>query len=302
MSSHDTEKFISLLQGKKTHVVTPPHKVEPVVQPVAPVSQAVGGTKRALLIGINYYSDPINQLSGCINDVKNVREMLINKFDYKPENIVVLTDDQTGEHLPTKKNILDNINRMVAVLQKNDTFMIHYSGHGGSVKSQDGDEDNNPDTPGQDDCLYPCDFNSNGIIVDDDLKANLVNKIPQGAKLVMIADCCHSGSCLDLPFLWKKDNEFYNVSSLDKQSDNCILISGCKDNQTSADSWSSERKEAGGALSMMLVKALNNVQLIKTTWKELLLIVRHYLADNHYSQIPMLSVGNKSIADEHVSL
>jgi len=299
MSSHDTEKFISLLQGNKPHVVTPPHKVEPVAQPV---SQAVGGTKRALLIGINYYSDPVNQLSGCINDIKNFKDLLINKFGYKPENITMLSDDQDAAHMPTKKNILDNMNRIVAQLLPGDTFFIEYSGHGGNVKSNDSDEDNNPDTPGQDDCLYPCDFNDNGIIVDDDLKANLVNKIPQGAKLVCIFDCCHSGSALDLPFLWKQSGEFYNVSSLDKQSDNCILISGCKDNQTSADSWNSERKEAGGALSMMLIKALNNTPLIKTTWKELLLIVRHYLADNYYKQIPMLSVGNKSIADEHVSL
>src|SRR5437870_3361412 len=144
MSSHDTEKFISLLQGKKPHVVTPPHKVEPVV---VPVSHPVGGTKYSLLIGINYYCDPVNQLSGCINDIKNFKDLLVNKFDYKPENITMLSDDQDAAHMPTKKNILDNINRIVAQLVTGDTFFIEYSGHGGNVKSNDEDENDNPDTP-----------------------------------------------------------------------------------------------------------------------------------------------------------
>lgn len=306
MSSNDNEKFISLINNKKndnvthhdtTHHDVTHHKVDTTVSNVS-----ADGTKYALLIGINYLSDPYNKLSGCINDVKNVKEMLINKFNYKLENMVILTDDQDATHMPTKQNILDNITKIVANLRKNDVLYIHYSGHGGNVKSTDSDEDNNPDTPGQDDCLYPCDFNDNGIIIDDDLKANLVNKIPQGAKLVCIFDCCHSGSALDLPFLWKRDGEFYNVSSADKQSNDCILISGCKDNQTSSDSWNQERKEAGGALTMMLVKALTNTPTIKTSWKDLILVVRHYLADNYYKQIPMLSVGDKALADENVSL
>ena len=35
------------------------------------------GTKRALLIGINYLQNPINKLNGCINDVHNIKALLM---------------------------------------------------------------------------------------------------------------------------------------------------------------------------------------------------------------------------------
>ena len=42
--------------------------------------------KRALLIGINYRNSNA-QLNGCINDIKNIREILINNCNYNIDNI-----------------------------------------------------------------------------------------------------------------------------------------------------------------------------------------------------------------------
>ena len=58
--------------------------------------------KRALLVGINYRGTK-SELSGCINDVENVKKYLL-KRGYSEENIVVLTDDTPVK--PTKSNIL----------------------------------------------------------------------------------------------------------------------------------------------------------------------------------------------------
>ena len=46
-------------------------------------------TKRALLIGVTYKRK--YKLKGTINDVKSMRELLINNFGFKEENIRVLT-------------------------------------------------------------------------------------------------------------------------------------------------------------------------------------------------------------------
>ena len=46
-------------------------------------------TKRALLIGVTYKRK--YTLKGTINDVKSIRELLINNFGFKEENIRVLT-------------------------------------------------------------------------------------------------------------------------------------------------------------------------------------------------------------------
>ena len=64
--------------------------------------------KKALLIGINYVGTE-NELNGCINDVKNMKTMLIDKLGYKSQNITMLTDETTKK--PTKSNILKRVGK-----------------------------------------------------------------------------------------------------------------------------------------------------------------------------------------------
>lgn len=304
---HHKEKFIDNLLGFNA---TKPQPAKPTTQPQAPTQQSAPnsttGIKRALLIGINYLKNSSNGLNGCINDVKSIRDLLTTTFGYRSENIVLMSDDQSGSMEPTKQNILDQINKTVALVKSGDTLFIHYSGHGTQVDSTDDDEKNNPDTPGEDDCLCPCNFadydGEDGFISDDVLKEILVNQIPVGAKLRAFFDCCHSGSALDLEYLWKNNENFIKVSAPERQSNDILLISGCRDSQTSADSWNSQKRLAMGALTMAMIKALNNTPLIKTTWKDLVLLVRHSLATDKYTQFPMLSVSDPTVADVHVDL
>lgn len=41
-----------------------------------------------------------------------------------------------------------------------------------------------------------------GVIVDDEMHAILVHPLPAGCRLTAIMDCCHSGSALDLPYIY----------------------------------------------------------------------------------------------------
>uniref|UniRef100_A0A6C0C9Q5 Peptidase C14 caspase domain-containing protein n=1 Tax=viral metagenome TaxID=1070528 RepID=A0A6C0C9Q5_9ZZZZ len=254
-------------------------------------------TKHALLIGINYYKNPANQLNGCINDVTEMA-ILLAGLNYKRENIVIMTDDKTGTSEPTKANILAQIKALVGRVKSGDTVFVHYSGHGSQVRDRNGDELKNLYTPGMDDCICPSDFGnysgSNGFILDDVLKENLVNQIPVGAKLRAFFDCCHSGSILDLEFIWKLNGIYTKDGAPEKKSDDIIMISGCRDDQTSADAWNDAKRQAGGALTMALVQSITPT----ITWKNLVTATRKYMAQNGFTQYPLLSVSNQTLGDK----
>ncbi|KAJ5135033.1 uncharacterized protein N7515_004311 [Penicillium bovifimosum] len=158
---------------------------------------ACTGRRKALLIGINYTGQP-NALKGCINDVTNMSNFLSQRFGYKREDMVILTDDQTNPlSIPTKANILRAMQWLVKDAQPNDSLFIHFSGHGGRTPDLDGDEED-----GFDDVIYPVDYRVAGHIVDDDMHAIMVRPLRPGVRLTAIFDSCHSGTALDLPYIY----------------------------------------------------------------------------------------------------
>ncbi len=69
------------------------------------------------------------------------------------------------------------------------------------------------------------DYNEAGLILDDDLFEILVKPLPKDAHLVCIFDCCHSGTVLDLPYLFKPGSNFGNVMMIDENFDFDKLLS-----------------------------------------------------------------------------
>lgn len=158
-----------------------------------------GGTKRAVMIGINYVGDSPGELSGCWNDVLNMKKYIMDVHGFEEENIMVLMDD--GEHTePTHDNIINAYRQVVSDAEDGDAIFLHYSGHGTKLRDDDGDE-----ADGYDEALVPRDFQSNGMIRDDDLYDLLIKGMPDGVHVVSLMDCCHSGSILDLPYIFKGD-------------------------------------------------------------------------------------------------
>lgn len=78
---------------------------------------------------------------------------------------------------------------LVTATQPGDTLFFHFSGHGTQVPADDPHEE----ADGLDEAIVPTDMN---IIVDDDLRV-IFCRLPLGAHLTMLADCCHSGTMLD---------------------------------------------------------------------------------------------------------
>lgn len=166
------------------------------------------GTKRAVLIGINYVGQN-GELSGCHNDVLNISKYLQGCLGFQQSNTTVLMDDGMHDE-PTYRNIMGAFESIVRDSQPGDTVWIHYSGHGGRVSDQDGDEDD-----GYDETLIPVDFQSNGQIRDDDLLKYLVKPMSEGVLVTCLMDCCHSGTVLDLPYNFIADGEHVEMERND---------------------------------------------------------------------------------------
>ena len=92
--------------------------------------------KKALLIGINYSNrypegsrdkHGLKALRGCVNDVNDMRDLLVEKYDYRREDIVVMTDASNYPQ-PTKANIEHEMHQLVLDAQMGDTLFFQFSG------------------------------------------------------------------------------------------------------------------------------------------------------------------------------
>ncbi|KAF8988795.1 Ca(2+)-dependent cysteine protease [Haplosporangium bisporale] len=190
-----------------TNVPPPPqgwamHQNPQMVPPVNFQLSNCRGRKRALFIGINYFRQR-NELRGCINDVRNIKAFLLRQYGFRDEDCVTLTDDQQDPtKLPTKVNMIAAMQWLVRDARPNDSFFFHFSGHGGQTEDLDGDEDD-----GFDETIYPVDHERAGTIVDDTLHAIMVRPLPPGCRLTAVMDCCHSGSALDLPYIYSTSGQ-----------------------------------------------------------------------------------------------
>ncbi|ESQ27184.1 hypothetical protein EUTSA_v10018618mg [Eutrema salsugineum] len=144
--------------------------------------------KKAVLIGINYPGTKA-ELRGCVNDVRRMYKCLVERYGFAEEDITVLIDTDESSTQPTGKNIRKALADLVGSADSGDFLVVHYSGHGTRLPAETGEDD---DT-GYDECIVPCDMN---LITDDDFR-DLVDRVPQGCRMTIISDSCHSGGLID---------------------------------------------------------------------------------------------------------
>ena len=242
------------------------------------------GMKKALIAGINTYPDA--PLRGCVNDCLLMYKVLSEKFGFETKNMDLLTDNYC-----TKANLLAGLKKLVTGVKAGDTIFFHYSGHGSQVVSNDWT--NSDEADGRDEILCPVDLDWNDPLRDHELGAFFKLLPAGVQILVVLDCChSGTGLRNSLRKLGSKDeNDFRNrflppppsniltnpkitldrdlnfvipegksvqkqkrgfAVSAQKQGD-AILISGCMENQTSADAWINGRYH--GALSYYLVEA-----------------------------------------------
>lgn len=246
------------------------------VQNYNPVPIKPARRKKALLIGINY-TGTTNELFGCINDVTSIKER-ITKAGFS--DISVLTDLTPKK--PTRATILDEFKRLLSTSQSDDLLFFSYSGHGSYTLDRNRDE-----TDGRDEMIVSCDLQA---IVDDELKALIQTHLKPGATLFAMFDNCFSGSVLDLKYQYLDSLNYDNYTENDKQLEtqgNVFMISGCTDNQTSADAFINKR--ACGAMTWSFLEAAK--EKTGCTWRELIKSMRDKLKTSEFEQIPQFSSG-----------
>ncbi|KAL2555876.1 Metacaspase-1 [Forsythia ovata] len=232
----------------------------------APPSQnpSVHGRKKAVIIGISYKNSK-NELKGCINDAKCMKFMLVNRFKFPEASILMLTEEETDPYrIPTKHNIRMAMFWLVKDCQSGDSLVFHYSGHGSQQRNYTGDE-----IDGYDETLCPLDYETHGMIVDDEINATIVRPLPRGVKLHAIIDACHSGTVLDLPYLCRMDRtgryawEDHRPRSgawKGTSGGEVISFSGCDDDQTSADTAALSKVTSTGAMTYAFIQAIERGQ------------------------------------------
>jgi len=141
-----------------------------------------------------------------LNDVKNIKEFLLERgFQDTPETMTVLTDDNPNK-LPLRSNIISACKWLVEDAQPGDSLFFHFSGHGEQIEDKNGDE-----VDGKDETILPLDFKKVGYIVDDELHELMVKPLKEGVRLTALFDSCHSGTALDLPYIFKWDGTYHDI-------------------------------------------------------------------------------------------
>ena len=210
---------------------------------------------RAIVIGLNgvdpkHYSGWAGPLNACEADASSMAQIA----GAQGIDVHSLLTQQA-----TRDGVMKEFAAAANDLKDGDLLMLTYSGHGGQVPDLNGDEDDGLDETW---CLY------DGQLVDDELYKALSSFKP-GVRVVVLSDSCHSGTVVKVALMkdflsrqptpstvlyrnmpnevahrtYLDNKKFYDKiltnPSLRESKKNIrasvFLISGCQDNQLSAD-------------------------------------------------------------------
>ena len=267
---------------------------------------------KALLVGINEYPD--NQLRGCVNDIVDMADFLVDHCKFSQSRVRLLVDARA-----TKRAIVQRLGWLLNGARKGDRLLFHYSGHGTQLATR------NPqgEVDQKDEAIVPIDYDwddEDSFLRDKEFN-EIFAAVPDGVEFIWVSDSCHSGDLsrdfrplpptivgpfdTRLRFLlppadirWRLDDATNEKSlkavSITKSThqNHVALISGCKSNQTSADA--TFEGKFNGALTYFLLRELKDHPSLSLT--QLVKKVRHNLGVSGFSQEPQLE-GDKTIME-----
>eukprot|EP01063_Lacrimia_lanifica_P041225 TRINITY_DN9569_c0_g2_i1.p1 TRINITY_DN9569_c0_g2~~TRINITY_DN9569_c0_g2_i1.p1 ORF type:complete len:536 (+),score=115.64 TRINITY_DN9569_c0_g2_i1:83-1609(+) len=195
---------------------------------------------RSLLVNISYTGQR-EALTGPATDGRAMAAFLDNAGFGGERMILSDADNQADPNqLPTKDNILQALRWVSGGTHAGEAVFVHYSGHGVEVR-HDGE-------PGDyREALLPQDFRSTKpyqVLQTDEIHDAVRGLVP-GAMMVIVCDCAHSGSMLDLPYTlrsradgsveWRE-----RLGAVQDDSMGALVVISC---------WKGE--EGGGALNAL---------------------------------------------------
>ncbi|KAG0216239.1 Ca(2+)-dependent cysteine protease [Mortierella sp. GBA30] len=283
------------------------------------------GRKRALVIGINYFGqrNELRGCINDVKNIKAF--IIRNFGFRDEDMVTLTDDQKDPTRIPTRSNMIAAMQWLVRDARPNDSFFFHFSGHGGQAADLDGDEDDGfdetiypvdheragviiddilhdimvrPLPPGCRltaimDCCHsgsaldlPYTYSTTGQLKEGGVLSDVGSGMKNAGLSYLRGDL--GGVINSLGGLGKKlTNPHSRQETLRKKSSpaDCIMFSGCKDTQTSADAH-----EQGfgmtGAMTFSFISALSINR--HQTYLQLLNSIRDILRSK-YSQKPQLS-------------
>ena len=148
-----------------------------------------GGDPReryAVIVGVDRYPESLSaDLEGPAADARLMRSVLVEKYGFRPENVLLLLDGAA-----TRDRILAAAERHLGQAGPDGVAVLYYSGHGTRLDDNFGAADREPD--GKDEALLVWGPEHGSVILDDELTA-LSDRLRAGRALFVL-DACHSGS------------------------------------------------------------------------------------------------------------
>jgi hypothetical protein len=260
----------------------------------------------ALQVGIDDY-DHVNKLNGCVQDILDMKDVLIETFGFPAENIQTLTNKEaTHEAIikAFKTHLIENAKKYPDAV-----VIFQYSGHGSQAYDGNGDE-----SDGLDETLVPVDSrdreNKHFDITDDELN-DLFEELSQFTpNITFILDSCHSGSATrgesNVRRVSKDERpqppqaaisssrsasgvrDYERVDVL-RNNERYITISGCSSTEVSNERNGLSLK-TNGALTYHLVRALQRAKP-DMTYRELMAEVANAVTLEFPAQHPQIE-GN----------
>lgn len=284
------------------------------------LAQEAGGARRALLIGIDRYTAetgnaaelPValsrrqwKNLKGAVNDVRALRELLIHRQGFQPQDIVVLENEAA-----TKQAIIGAFRRhLIAPANLGDHSVFYYAGHGSRIRNSRSTE-----LDGKDETIVPADANRHAgdrriaDIRDKEWDRLFTEVLDRGAWLTAIFDSCHSGSIsrsaapvtTSTRFLDEDDRDVAELQEPDlpahapgmepERRDGALIISAAQEDQQAKETLhvSGGTREWHGAFSLALMQSVNELPPHTEAVRLFDRVTARLLADG-YQQEPVLS-------------
>ncbi len=258
-----------------------------------------------LLVGINSYEDA--PLRGCLPDLADMQQYLLMDAGWSSSQMKIVT-----EHEATKAGILAGIDWMAE--QKPDFALFMFSGHGTRLRDRDGDEKRQGSGTKYDQAIVPYDYLRKGFMTDD-MVHNALSQLPAHTKIVEHFDSCYSAkaerafitrtrefyrrltrkSARSLPsrFVTPALTQLTRIQQQDLKAPSggekprpVLLLSGCRENETSADAYI---RGAGyrGAFTYYFLRSARS--LPGASYQEILEDARRFLKQGRYTQIPQIT-------------
>ena len=146
----------------------------------------------ALLVGIDDYPNPRHALRGCVNDVTAFADYLNGRITSESGaqlHLKMLTNQQA-----TRQAVIDGFRAHLAQAQNGDVALFYYCGHGSQEQAPPEFWHLEPDRLNETIVCWDSRTEGNWDLADKELAKLIAEVDAKSPHIVVILDCCHSGS------------------------------------------------------------------------------------------------------------